>query len=533
MYVFIGFLLFFRGENIHNLTGTPSKTSYPYVAPESVVFTATGFLNQGSYAVNNWQTGSGLLYTTVAGNSNIRGFNMVGNPYACTIDWETINSGGITLTNVDPTVYVLNPVTNQYYAYSASTHVGNPVTFTGKIASGQGFFVKANNTGAAMTFNETAKSPTTVINSASGNLMMGVPLAKAKAQLFRLRLTLDSLNYDDIAIGFNSSASPKYSIWEDSAYLPGNAPEGLAALSTDSIPVALSVNFLPLPGLIPQVIPLKVTATNSGRFTFEKTKLDSLPKIYELWLIDKYKKDSLDIRNNSTYIFDIDKGDSSSFGNNRFALVIRQDKSWNIHLLSFTAAKAPAGVQLAWRTENEENYTNFTVERSNDNGITYKVLGGFASNSQGNYNFIDEHPANAVNMYRIKIEDLNGTVTYSKSIAVQYNGGSAIAADNNNNISIYPNPAIGAISLEIKQPVKPGNTGQAINSAGSALSGSENTGSYAIRIISTSGRVIQSATATQASWHGDVSSLLPGTYIMQVVDNKDKSVVGRSTFVKL
>jgi len=138
-----------------------------------------------------------------------------------------------------------------------------------------------------------------------------------------------------------------------------------------------------------------------------------------------------------------------------------------------------------------------------------------------------------VNIYRIKIEDLNGTVTYSKTISIQYNGGTAIAANSTDNISIYPNPAISAISLDIKQPAPSGSAKLTVNSAGSSLSASGNTGPYSIRIISASGRVIQSVTATQASWHGDVSSLLPGTYIMQVVDNKNKSLVGRSTFVKL
>jgi len=533
LYVGNGFFFFFRGDNTHSLTGTPSKTSYPFVAPESVVFTASGNLNQGSYTVNNWQTGSGLLYTSVTGNSTVIGFNMVGNPYASTIDWETTNSGGIALTNVDPTAYVLNPVTNQYSTYSASTHTGNPVSFTGKIASGQGFFVKANNTGAAITFNETAKSASTVIGTGSGNMMMGTPLAQTKPQLLRLRLTIDSLNYDDIAIGFNSSASSKYSVWEDSAYLPGNAPEGLAALTTDSIPVALSVNFLPLPKLTSQIINLKVTATNSGRLTLEKTQLDSLPKIYEIWLMDKYKKDSLDIRHNATYAFDIDKSDTGSFGNNRFALVIRQNKSWDIHLLNFTASKAPAGAQLSWKTENEENYTNFTVERSTDNGATFNVLGGFASNSQENYTFTDANPANTVDMYRVKIEDLNGTITYTKTIAVTYNGGNLIAAGSNNNINIYPNPAVSAINLSIKQPVGENRNVSAINVKKITSPSQQVQEAYAISIISTSGQFVRSAVSSQPAWHGDISSLSPGTYVVQVLNSKDKSLVGRAAFVKL
>ncbi|MEO6979441.1 MAG: LamG domain-containing protein, partial [Mucilaginibacter sp.] len=282
LYVGNGFMFYFRGDKINSVGTSPGKTTYPYVAPESVVFTATGNLNQGSYTVNNWQTGSGLLFTTVTGNSLIQGFNLVGNPYASTIDWETVNSGGIVATNINPSIYVFNPVTNQYNTYSSNTHVGNPVAFTGKIASGQGFFVKANNTSPALVFNESAKS-TTVINAGSGNLMMGTPAGQAiTQQLLRWRLSIDSINYDDIAIGFKSTASGRYDLSEDSKYLSGlGAAEGLASYSTDTIPQALAINFLHLPKKAPQVIKLSVTAKNSGRLTLEKTQLDSLPKIYE------------------------------------------------------------------------------------------------------------------------------------------------------------------------------------------------------------------------------------------------------------
>ena len=52
-----GFMMYFRGDKITHISGSPSKTSSPYVAPESVTFSTTGNLNQGSYSVVSW-TGS-------------------------------------------------------------------------------------------------------------------------------------------------------------------------------------------------------------------------------------------------------------------------------------------------------------------------------------------------------------------------------------------------------------------------------------------------------------------------------------------
>jgi hypothetical protein len=51
--------------------------------------------------------------------------------------------------------------------------------------------------------------------------------------------------------------------------------------------------------------------------------LNAVPQAYDLWLIDGYKKDSLELRYNNTYAFNIIKADTNSFGANRFKLAIR------------------------------------------------------------------------------------------------------------------------------------------------------------------------------------------------------------------
>ncbi|MDB4920820.1 T9SS type A sorting domain-containing protein [Mucilaginibacter sp.] len=516
-----GILFFFRGA----ATNWSTRTGYPFIAPENVTLTATGKLNQGSVTVKNWYTptSSYLGYTSTADNTAIRGFNMVGNPYACTIDWDKVNAGGIVATNIDPNIYVLNPVSNQYDAFSYSSHTG---TFSGKIVSGQGFFVKSTTATASLIFNETAKSPTSQLTN--GNLYMGEPVKQEIAKLLRLKMFADSANYDDIIIAFKSGASAKYSGYEDARDLGGmGALEGLSSFSSDNIPLA--INLLALPKLAPVIIRLKVQAAVSRQFTLQRTLIDSLPPIYEVWLMDKYKKDSLDLRNNNSYIFNVDLADTSSIGSDRFSIVIRQNKSLDIHLLNFTAVKASEGAQIAWKTENEENYTNFTVERSTDNGVTFDVLGGFLSSTQAIYTFMDKNPAKTVDIYRLKVEDLNGTISYSQNISLIYGAANNTVAANT--INVYPNPALNTINLAIKN-----------NTQATLLSGLQSIGktpslvsnqSYAIKIVNVLGAIVKSATSSQPNWQDDVATLLPGTYIIQVLNNTDKSLVGKTTFVKM
>ncbi|MDB5139765.1 MAG: hypothetical protein JWR12_1681 [Mucilaginibacter sp.] len=527
-----GVLFFFRGA----ATNWSTRTKSPYLPPENVTLTTKGMLNQQSVTVKDWYTPtlSTLGYTLTTGNTAVRGFNMVGNPYACTIDWETVNTGGITVTNINPTIYAFNPVTYQYDSYSSYSHTGsNPATFSGKIVSGQGFFVQGNNNTSALpalTFNESAKAPTSLPTGTS--LYMGTPVAQATPQLIRLKLIIDSLNYDNTVLAFNSTASTKYNAAEDSHYLPGlgGAMESLSSFSADSVPLA--INSLPLPGKGQQVIRLNVTGMVNGRYTLERTALDAVPEIYEVWLMDRYKKDSLDIRNNTTYAFNINLSDTASFGRNRFQIIIRQNPALGVHLLSFSAIKETNKSQISWTTENEQNYTSFTVQRSTDNGVTFDVIGGFVSSSQGTYSLPDNNPVNGADQYRLKIEDLNGNITYSNVITLSFG-----SITNANTLSVYPNPSNGVINLSIVQNSTT-NGLSALQSANSipgfaSINNSSPATAYDIKIISITGAVIQSATSTSANWQDNVSSLTPGTYIIQVVNKSNNKLVGKSTFVKI
>ena len=57
--------------------------------------------------------------------------------------------------------------------------------------------------------------------------------------------------------------------------------------------------------------------------------------------------------------------------------------------------------------------------------------------------------------------------------------------------------------------------------------------SYEIKIFNINGAVLKEATSSSASWQTNVSALSPGTYIIEVTNNSDNTLVGKSTFIKL
>jgi trimeric autotransporter adhesin len=528
-----GFMFFFRGDR------TTVNPYVPGTAPVAATLIETGSLNIGQVIVHDWYTpaSANLGWTNATANTAIRGFNLVGNPYASSIDWEQYNTttttSGIYANNIGNVIYELNPATNNYDIYQ----VGGIYTNHGTriIASGQGFFVQAtNNTAPQLIFNESAK---TTAQNTGLNLFMATradiaSLNNANAEPhLRLQMTMDSINTDDIYIGFNAAASSKDDFSQDAPYKPGSGKVSLSSISSDN--VVLAINKLPLPKLTPTIMRLKVNATSDGVYKLNMTEMTAIPQLFEIWLRDAYKNDSLDMRHNKTYAFNLYNADTNSFGSKRFSLVIRQNPALGIHLLNFTAAKVQGGAQVVWQTENEQNYTNFTVQRSMDNGATFDVLGGFASSAAGKYGFLDKNPPAAVDLYRLKIEDMNGTVSYSNIIKLTFGNNGSVA---NSNINIYPNPAKNVIHLIMLSPkaIAPSTawvvTG---NSTPSLVSGKTENTVYSIKIVNITGGVVKTAVSAQPDWQNDVTDLPPGTYIVRVLNNSDKSIVGEGTFVKL
>jgi trimeric autotransporter adhesin len=248
-----------------------------------------------------------------------------------------------------------------------------------------------------------------------------------------------------------------------------------------------------------------------GTFTISLDAIQSIPQLYDVLLIDNYNKDTTSLRQNPLYPFAVISGDTGSYSKRRFNLMVRQNPVYAYQLLNFTASKTQNGRQteVDWTTKNEENYTNFTVQRSTDNGQTYQIIGAVTANGSGSYSFTDKSPLIGTNLYRLEQENINDSISYSKVVPL-------IFSDNGNNgkVLIYPNPAKSIVNLDILAVAPAGTT-------------------YQIIISNSTGLVIKRGTSTQSVWSTNISELLPGTYLVMVLNQKDQTVIGQTKFVKL
>ncbi len=80
------------------------------------------------------------------------GWNLVGNPFGASIDWE--DSANWTKTNIDQSIYIWDPNSNQYKTWNGSA---GDIT-DGIIAPFQGFWVKANSASPELTVSREAKT---------------------------------------------------------------------------------------------------------------------------------------------------------------------------------------------------------------------------------------------------------------------------------------------------------------------------------------------------------------------------------------
>jgi subtilase family serine protease len=159
-----------------------------------------------------------------------------------------------------------------------------------------------------------------------------------------------------------------------------------------------------------------------------------------------------------------------------------------LQLLSFKAVAQPVNVLLQWKTTNEVNTKQFTVEHSTD-GVRFVSIGTVqAANTAGinAYTFTDHAVNRGIQYYRLKMEDIDGTYTYSNIETV--NRESALI------VSVYPNPVQNSLYIKNLPQGAP------------------------VKLLGINGAVLKQLKADGTLTIIDVQQLPAGTYIVQYVE---------------
>jgi endonuclease I len=166
-----------------------------------------------------------------------------------------------------------------------------------------------------------------------------------------------------------------------------------------------------------------------------------------------------------------------------------------VTIIDLTAQKNNESVLLKWYATFETNFKKYEIERSID-GIGFYKIGEVAGRNLANYSFTDNNLPNANTVYyRLKMIDIDGRFSNSKTITVRI-------ADNFSNALVYPNPTKDKLVIKLQQTL---------------------TGNSSLVIADLSGRILmqQQVVSGQKNIDLDVSKFSAGRYFIKISNNNE------------
>ncbi len=239
----------------------------------------------------------GITLTGSAGANH--GWNLLGNPYPCAIDWDLITAK----TNVAGVVYTWNDLGKNYLSWN-----GTAGGLTGGIIHAeQAFFVQATASGAAITIPSSARlhSSTMFYKNSVTNLLS-------------LKVQGNEPTYDLAFIHFRPEATNGFDNEYDAYKLFGteDAPQLYSMTANEN----LTINSLPDEVSRP-IIALGLKVGLSGTYTITASSLETFAPGSEFFLEDILASKIQDLSTNPVYSFTASPGDAAHRFNLHFATV--------------------------------------------------------------------------------------------------------------------------------------------------------------------------------------------------------------------
>ncbi|MCB0493765.1 MAG: T9SS type A sorting domain-containing protein, partial [Cyclobacteriaceae bacterium] len=263
----------------------------------STVIDVTGPINSGDVNLPVTLTGTG-------GVNNDNGWNIVGNPYPSSIDWDSPNW---TKTNISGVVQIRDDPSGIFQTWNGS--IGS--MGSGRIATGQAFWVQAIGS-PTLTARESVKTNTTGTFYKQDTqvpdafeIILSKGLDKDFAYLWFKNDATENVDVAYDAVKFNNDIF-------DFSILMANGDK----LAISTIPYLTCGSELKLD--------LSTSNTEfdmNGSYTMEFGELGTIDPSLQLQLFDAFTNSTLDVSDGATYSFQV-TDDLASFGSERFKLTL-------------------------------------------------------------------------------------------------------------------------------------------------------------------------------------------------------------------
>jgi hypothetical protein len=495
-----GYFIFIRGDR------TPNTVNSPWLATiNNTTLSATGKLQLGDQA---FTSASGALSATSGKLS------LVGNPYACSINFKKVAGDTATytsgLSNIINRFYVWNSNltgTQGVGGYVCIDDPSNTGTYTKSlgqsgtasyadlnIQSGQAFFVVTNTTAASsITFKENTKTVTNNFvyrpEQQEHAEAAGLPGDYVTGTLSLLNSDGSTSLSDGVVAQFNNDFcgcvdyidAPKFTNVDEMFSLARDGKQ----LCIERRPEVVSTDTL--------FLNLKQMHQRDYQFGFLLHLLNH-PGLGAR-LEDSYTstKTALNINGMDTANFTIN-ADAASSDTARFKIVFG---AVNIEpaYTNINATRAGNTIVVKWSLSNDNNMRGYALQKSTD-GVNYTmVYTTVAEHTSGAYSWIDTNPVIGVNYYRVLSTNVLNEESYSTVVSV------SIVSLNPAGITVYPNP------------IQNGQIGLAMNNMAA--------GNYRYRLLNEIGQDIQTGNFTHSGGNATLyipltKSIQRGTYELEI-----------------
>lgn len=306
---------------IYNEAHTPTTTmndryeSYPYNGTSSTSSPITNGRGYAAFVRQSAPITLNLSGTPQQGNVGVNvtaqsaggndGWNLIGNPYPAPINWENVNRPAAVNAQI-----ALQDNTNNIglgagaYVYYTQGGIGIPASYTGTIASGQAFWVRATSN-ATIIFEENDKQAVSTpdfIREAPTRDILRVNIAGNNSQ-------------DEMVIHFSADASDGVDNNFD-AFKLENSVINLSSFSADSVKMAINV----LGSLsCNKEVGLMLENVTPGSYALNFSQFESFSSDLRIKLLDNFTGTTVDIAEIQVYDFTV-SDDVNSYGKERFKL---------------------------------------------------------------------------------------------------------------------------------------------------------------------------------------------------------------------
>jgi len=393
-----------------------------------------------------------LTFTDDDDSNAQNGWNLMANPFAAPLDWESVVNNG--LDQLDKTIYVWDPSAGQYATYTADGGgTGGAGTQDQYIAPFQVFFVKAEPLSIKLPDPPTKSSslaPGMTILADDKAVGVNPSLKSTPSNSSVPRITLR------LRTAANNTSETTVVRYTDEAYAgkdrldayqlkPFRSDYALLASGMDGRDALFDLQSRPVPS-VRDTIDLALDVTASGTYTLDASALQALPSGWKVILENVDSGARHDLGAGASVTFDhtaptsnpssatasslqagaptVAKATDGSGDLPDFRLYVGPQAALPVELASFDASADTRAVSLTWQTASETNNAGFAVERRIEGSGSWMEVGTRAgagtTTRPRTYRFRDaDVPFGAESMtYRLRQTDLDGRTTVSDTLAV-------------------------------------------------------------------------------------------------------------------